>query len=129
MRPIEYDLKIIRAIKALRILKCIKQINIANALQISQPSYCKIESGIWAITVGQMRIIAKELDVSTTQILTIAEADFIINFKITPLSEILLKFVLMLENKNENDDFEKEEMEFILSKIKEGYRKSQKNLI
>ncbi|MEI6596140.1 MAG: helix-turn-helix transcriptional regulator [Bacteroidota bacterium] len=123
MRHLEYDKKLARTIKVLRELKRIKQFVISNALDMTQATYCKIEKGEIAITPGQLKIISEELGTSNFQILAIVEADNIINIKHTTLSEILLKFVQMVEGVNENSKLTSEELEFLIQKIRHRHQK------
>ena len=118
--PTSYDIKIINAVKALRLLRNINQEYIARCIDLSQSAYCKIETGQRALTISQLRIIAKELKTTHFQILAIADADDNDNFNLTSLSEILIKFVIMFEGKNAIS-FTEEELEMIISKIRTAY--------
>jgi len=66
-----FDQKIANTIKSLRSTKRYKQTAIAEALGMSQSYYSKIEKGIKPISVGQLDIIAKQLNTNITDILSI----------------------------------------------------------
>jgi transcriptional regulator with XRE-family HTH domain len=121
MKPLEYDLKIIKIIKALRAPAILKQINLAHALDIDQSSYSRIERGDLAMTPGQLKIVANLLQTSHFQVLALADSTDNKEFKSTSLSEILIKTTLMLEGKTNDLNFTEDEMEFVISKIREKY--------
>jgi transcriptional regulator with XRE-family HTH domain len=125
MKLLEYDLKIIKTVKALRELRGIKQVIVANALEIDRTTYTRVENGEVAITAGQLKIIASALNTSTFQIMAIADADDNIDFKMTSLSDILVRFVLMSKELGDKINFSEEELEFIIGKIKSFYFKNQ----
>jgi transcriptional regulator with XRE-family HTH domain len=127
MKLLEYDLKVIRTVKALRELRKLKQFIIANALGIDRTTYSRIENGELPISFGQLKIIAGELDTSVFQIMAIADADDDLDFKMTSLSDILVRFVLMNEGKDSKITFSEEEFEFIIGKIKAHYSKNSQN--
>ncbi|MFN4083300.1 MAG: helix-turn-helix domain-containing protein [Bacteroidia bacterium] len=128
MTNLEYDIKIAVAIKALRELRRIKQHIIANALNITQATYCRIEMGKIPITLGQIKVISKELNTSVFQILAIVEKDDMIDFKYEALSDILIKFVLMFETNGEEEKIiSKNELDYIINKIKAHYELLRKN--
>jgi transcriptional regulator with XRE-family HTH domain len=124
MKPLEYDYKVIRTVKALRELRQIKQLVLADALGLERSTYSRIENGELPITFGQLKIIAKELNTSVFQIMAIADADDDIDFNLTSLSDILVRFVLMSDTKGPRVTFAEEELEFIITKIKGFYSKN-----
>jgi transcriptional regulator with XRE-family HTH domain len=116
MKPSDFDLKIIKAIKAFRLLRGIKQVNLAKHLEMTESNYCKIEKGRKALTVGQVKIIANYLGVPLFQITCFAEGDEIINFKLSPLSKILIEYALILQKRGEEVGFTEEELKFVILK-------------
>lgn len=124
MKLLEYDLKVIRTVKALRELRQVKQVTIALALDIDRTTYSRIENGELPISFGQLKIIASELNTSVFQIMAIADADDDLDFKMTSLSDILVRFVLMHEGKSQKIAFTEVELEYIIGKIKTHYSKN-----
>lgn len=118
MTTLEYDIKLASTIKAYRELRRIKQSTIAEAMGITQTAYCKIENGDAAISPGQLKIIASVLKTSMLQILVIVEGSELINFQFTPISELLLEFVKMVEGYDKTTVLSDDELEFIIEKIK-----------
>ncbi|WP_317899531.1 helix-turn-helix domain-containing protein [Aurantibacillus circumpalustris] len=119
MKPQEYDLRIVKVIKALRGTSFIKQINLANALNIDQSTYSRIEKGELSFSPGQLKIVAQALQTSHFQILTLADCDNIIDFNTTSYTQTLIKFILMITEKRQDLNFTMEELDFLISKIKE----------
>jgi transcriptional regulator with XRE-family HTH domain len=101
----------------------VKQISMAEALGMDESNYCKLEKGYKPLSLGQLKTIATHLQASYLQILLLAEGDDLINFKYSPLSTILLEYIMMLEKRGEETGFSKEELEFLIAKIKESYLK------
>jgi transcriptional regulator with XRE-family HTH domain len=93
LKPTDYDIRIIQAIRALRELRGVKQKSIGLELDMTESNYNKIEKGYKTMSVSQLKTIAKTLDVSVFMILALAESDRLVDNKIVPLSDILLKFV------------------------------------
>lgn len=123
MNQQEYNLKIARAIKALRELRRVKQQIVADNLSLGRSSYCKIENGEIILNPGQLKVIAQTLNITVFQIFAIAEADDIINFKSTCLSDILLWFVLNKTEKQYQFEIGEEGLTFIIESIKRSYYK------
>ncbi len=118
MRHLAYDLKLATTLKAYRELKQIKQTVIANAINVSQATYSKIESGEIAITPGQLKAISIALGTSNFQILAIVEANEVFKGNYISLSELLLNFSKMLAGIEAKHTLTDEELEFIIKKIK-----------
>jgi transcriptional regulator with XRE-family HTH domain len=125
MNQHEYNLKIARTIKALRELRRVKQQVLADNLCIGRTSYSKIENGEILLNPGQLKIIAQTMNTSVFQIFAIAEADELINFKSTCLSDILLWFVSHNHEKPYQIDLGEEGLTFIIEKIKTNYYKTK----
>ncbi len=75
MKPTEYDLKIIKIVKALRESNRLGQKNIADELKIDQSTYSRIEKGESAFTYGQLKIVAKLFKTHHLRIIVLAEED------------------------------------------------------
>lgn len=125
MNQHEYNLKIARTIKALRELRRVKQQVLADNLFMGRSTYCKIENGEILLNPGQLKVIAETLNTSVFQIFAIAEADELINFKSTCLSEILISFVLMHKPETYHLNIGEEGLTFIIEKIKKSYHKTE----
>ena len=52
----------------------LQQIDIASALGIMQPAYSRIEQGGTSITVAQLRVIARKLEIAPSQLLDEADS-------------------------------------------------------
>ena len=96
MKPNEPDIKVACAIKAIRLLRGTKQINIANALTMSEGFYCKIENGKHVLSLGQLYSIADYFKVNCKVILGVAEIISSDTNDIEPLSKIKIEFLLTL---------------------------------
>jgi transcriptional regulator with XRE-family HTH domain len=123
MKPNEFELNVIKALKAIRKLKGAKQYNVGSALGMTTSNYCKLECGQKAISIDQLRRAAEYLQTSYLQILVMAEGELNSKFKANPLSIILVEYVLRLAERDENTGFTKEELESLISKIREHYNK------
>lgn len=73
MQYLEYDLKLMQALKLVRKQRGLKQINIANDLEIDRSLYCRIENGEVAISTGQLLQIISALRTNLHTIQTIAD--------------------------------------------------------
>lgn len=123
MKPNAYELRIMNAVKTLRKLKDLKLINIAFVLNTSESNYCKIENGRKALTLAQLEAIAVYFKTTVIQIIALGEADYNGKFELNPLSKILVEHVLLLAKRGEDISFTKEELERLISKIREHYEK------
>lgn len=65
----EFDMQIMQVVKLIRNYKCIKQSQIAAALQIDRTSYSKMENGTNSFTPSQLELIATELQIQPSAIL------------------------------------------------------------
>lgn len=75
MKPTDFDLKIIKIVKHLRILNRVGQKNIAYELKINQSTYSRIEKGETSFSHGQLKIIAILLKTNHLQIIHSAESE------------------------------------------------------
>lgn len=121
MKPREFELNVIRAVRAIRLLKEEKQINIARALSMTDSNYCKIERGEKAITLEQLRIVSNYLKTSYLQILIIAESKLNNTQNYISLSQILVNYVYKLASKENNEKPNKEELITLIEKINDYY--------
>lgn len=69
----KFDLLVIKAIKQFRKIRRIKQDSIANALEMTQSNYCKLEKGLIPPTVGQLERIATAMNITIFEILDLAQ--------------------------------------------------------
>lgn len=122
MKPQELELKIVRAIKSLRISKNLKQINLARALKISESNYSKIESGKKALTISQLKTISDYLGISYLAVVLQAEADDLIDRTINPIGDLLVEYHALLEKRNKELNFSKLELTSLLEEFR---RKNQ----
>jgi transcriptional regulator with XRE-family HTH domain len=91
---------------------------VALDLGMSECNYSKIENGYKTISIGKLRKIAKSLDVSLFLILALAESEHLVEDKLVPLSDILLKFIQAI--RNEENELSEDEVSFILSRIRQS---------
>jgi hypothetical protein len=126
MKHLDYDIQVMRIIKALREQRSLKHKNLALPLDINRTTYGRIEKGKIAFTPGQLRIMAKELNTTHFHILTCADAFDDYGFKANSFIEVLLKFILMTEGKGSDVNFTQDELDFIISKLKEKYAQVNK---
>jgi hypothetical protein len=73
MKPLEFDLKIIKVVISLRELNCIGQKNIYSELSMSQATYCRKEKGKSAFTGGELKLIASFFKISYSELIELAE--------------------------------------------------------
>jgi transcriptional regulator with XRE-family HTH domain len=85
---------------------------------MSECNYSKIENGYKTISIGKLRKIARSLDVSLFLILALAESEHLVEDKLVPLSDILLKFIQAI--RNEENELSEDEVSFILSRIRQS---------
>ncbi len=105
-----YNNCIALTIKAIRILKGVKEIHIADALYINRSTYCRKENGITEITMGELRVISETINTSIYDILKIS--DFWNNFNATSYNKTalitnFLNYVSILINHQITDEVSK----------------------
>jgi transcriptional regulator with XRE-family HTH domain len=118
MKQTGYNFRIARTIKALRKMRVLTQNEMAEALCVNRSSYSKLENGEVAITVECLKIVSKILETSVFQIHVMVEADILIDFKLTCLSEILIRYTNLIVKLGDEPVLNKSELEFIIKKIK-----------
>jgi transcriptional regulator with XRE-family HTH domain len=121
MKQLGYNFKVAHAIKAMRKLRGLTQNQVADALCIERSVYSKLENGETAIVVDYLKLISDVLATSVFQILVIAEADILINFKLTSLSDILIRYTLLMEGRTAELTLSDDELKFIITKVKSFY--------
>lgn len=122
MKPKAFEQKVIKTIKAIREMKGLQHLPWAAALGMSECNYSKIEKGESAISIEWLKILSEFLGVSYYQVLMLAEGPDLMDSKFNPLSKILVEYVLLLEARGGNIGFTKEELEELISKIKDYYK-------
>jgi transcriptional regulator with XRE-family HTH domain len=128
MQPPNYNLRIANTIKALRKLRGLTQQELANALFIERSAYSKLENSKVAVTVECLKEVTVTLKTSVFQILAIADADVLINFRLTSLSEILIRYTSFIQGNDKGKDLSKDELEFIITKMKSCYSKEDNSI-
>jgi hypothetical protein len=121
MKQYEYDLKLIKLVKALRERNGFKHINLSEPLGISRTTYGRIENSELSFTPAQFKIMAHELNTNHIQLLSLADSDVSEYFHNTTLSTLLIKTLKMLEGKNDKIDFSEAELYFVIDLIKKKY--------
>jgi len=107
-------------------LQQVKQVNLANVLGITEAAYCKYEAGrkgedgAKAFSGAAIVKIANYLKVSPSFILYLADPETLNGFEPTPLAKIVVEYIQKLHDRSEVNSFTKEELELLISKIKEG---------
>lgn len=123
MKANNFDIKLAKAIKAFRIFKGAKQVNMATALKMTEANYCKLEKGYRPITGGELYSIAATLKVPLCQIIWLAEGDVKLNFELKPLSLLIVEYAMMQNAEGHVSGFTNEELSFLIDKIKRAYNK------
>ncbi len=123
MKKHKYDLKVMRVIKAVREVKNLKQLAMANALDMSEGNYNKIENGHHHVELWQLRILAKELKISLHQIVIIAEAEEEIDFGKAAPPDILNECIRLIDSHGTELKLANDELERVILKIKKSYYK------
>lgn len=113
-----YNLRIAKTIKALRKLRYLTQQEMADVLFIERSAYCKLENGDVQITVEALKKISEVFETSVFQIIAIAEADMLINFRLTSLSQILINYTAYVQGTTNITSLSSDELEFIITKMK-----------
>lgn len=123
MKIYEYDLKVIMVVKALRNFYDLKQYELAEVLCLERSVYSKIEHGERALTIGELRRIAKHFKITVFEIFLIAEADVSIDFKKRSLEEILKIIETNNSNIVEHLNLNSDNLTLIIQNIKNSYSK------
>jgi transcriptional regulator with XRE-family HTH domain len=118
MKTLEYDLKVITTVKALREARGIKQFEFAKVLGFSESYYSKYEHGCKAFTTGQLKLIGKVMQISHLQIIAIADVYDDENYRISPLANIIAKFVHMFDGHLKSVGLNEEELNILLDETK-----------
>lgn len=121
MKPLEYDLKVMRTVKAISELKGIDQSALANCLNMDNYRFSLVEKGEVGITPGQLNMIANELNVSITLILAIANADEKMNFGSSDTSTLQPKILNLFIGEKEKFGVDEHDMRSVVGKIKTAY--------
>jgi transcriptional regulator with XRE-family HTH domain len=100
MKLYEYDLKMGITVKFLRKSKYVKQIAVAKGLGMSICNYSKYESGKYAFTAGQLKTVGTIIDVPFIQIVALADAYDEKTHNVTPLSNVVVELLKILDDKN-----------------------------
>jgi transcriptional regulator with XRE-family HTH domain len=117
----DLDKRVMNTVKAMRLLRRLPQKIIASELCMTQCNYSRLEEGEIAFSLSQLHKIAKTLDTSILQLLAIADADKQIGQRITPLSEIILRFVKMRAGCFDKNKFDAEELTLIISAMHDWF--------
>ncbi|MCW3076120.1 MAG: hypothetical protein JWO32_729 [Bacteroidetes bacterium] len=127
MRTLPFDLEVAKTIRSLRINKKIKQDTVAYALNMSRSNYTRLENGDWAMTLGQLTIIARELGTTPVQILLSTNDGSNKVFNASIFLEIVIDLILLIDRKS-SATYSEKELDFIIKKIKSLYEmKNQTN--
>lgn len=122
MRCDEKDLKILKAIKALRMARYVKQSTMAEALGINQTQYSRIEAGQRSLTLHQIRVISDTLKVPELLFWAMSMDEIQLKNQNSVLSQVLLEFVYLTENIKPDAHISEEELDFILEKIRKRHK-------
>jgi transcriptional regulator with XRE-family HTH domain len=122
MKPKALELKVIQVVKTLRLIKNEKQYEFAEVLGMTECNYSKIESGHKALSLDRLKVLSEHLNIPHYLILMLADGLDLINSKFNPLSKIIVEYVLALEKQNGNTGFTEQELEDLITKIKEHYK-------
>ena len=121
MKTNEFAIRVANIVEALRDLRGLKQIELANALGIDISNYSRVENGHRPFDVAELETVAKKLQTSVVQIILLADTSVLINNQLQPMSKILLDFISNVNVGNQN--FALTELE--LKKLFEMLRNNQ----
>lgn len=123
MQYLEYDLKLMLAIKLIRKQRGLKQINVANDLGIDRSLYCRIENGEVAISTGQLLQIIAVLRTTLQTVQNIADILVLENgFDFT--DDGFQGIFIASFKRVELNQITKEEINSIFNELKKHYSKS-----
>jgi transcriptional regulator with XRE-family HTH domain len=94
----EKDHKILKAIKAFRLARYVKQSTMAEALGINQTQYSRIEAGQRSLTLQHIRVISDTLKVPELLFWAMSMDEIQLKNQNSVLSQVLLEFVYLTEN-------------------------------
>lgn len=121
MKPLLYDLELMKLIKALRERSGFKHINLSDAIGVDRSTYSRMESGELCFTPGQFKIMAHTLETNQYQLYFLVDSKGDKQFFNTTLSTILIKTIKMLEGKDAAIEFSEAELMFVINLIKKKY--------
>lgn len=125
----DYNKRVATTIKSLRILKKLKQSNIANVLCIDQSVYCRMENGEVDITTGELRIISDVLNSSIFQIISITEYGFneeVSHQNSISLAGLIVNYMLSELNHKPIDEYSESDYKKVLNIIQKQLEKMHK---
>ena len=102
MQYLEYDLKLMLALRAVRKIRGLKQVNVANDLGIDRSYYCRIENGEVPVSTGQLRQIALALNTTLNCLQSIADVISNVDLESATAEEISQKFFISPLTENHN---------------------------
>jgi transcriptional regulator with XRE-family HTH domain len=117
MHYLEYDLKLMLAVRAVRTLRGLKQVNVANDLGIDRSHYCRIENGEVPVSTGQLKQIAIVIDTTLNCLQNIADVISDVDLGSASSEEIYQSFIISSLTENHNI-FTKSELLSIFSETK-----------
>ncbi len=123
MKPNDFAIRVANIVEALRDLRGVKQVELANALSIDISNYSRVENGHRPFDVAELETVAKKLRTTVLQIILLADTSIWVNNQLQPLSKILLDFVSNVNAANLNQVFTEIELKQLFEKL----RNKQKN--
>lgn len=123
MKPNDFAIRVANIVEALRYLRGVKQVELANALGIDISNYSRVENGHRPFDIVELETVAKKLRTTVLQIILLADTSILVNNQIQPLSKILLDFVSNVNATNINQAFTEIELKQLFEKL----RNSSKN--
>jgi transcriptional regulator with XRE-family HTH domain len=112
-----YRIRLGGAIRVIRSHKDIKQDYAAYQTGMTQSNFSKIENGLVSIASEDLLLIASAIKTTPQQLVYMATADKNNLPEFISLTEILVKFIKVLENENEEISFSDDEFHLLLSRI------------
>ena len=122
MKCDDKDQKILKAIKAFRLARYVKQSTMAEALGINQTQYSRIEAGQRSLMVRHIRVISETLKISELFFWALSMDEIELKNQNSVLSQVLLEFVYLTENLDPDSNISEEELDFILEKIRKRHK-------
>lgn len=129
MNKTDYNQRTALTIKALRILKRVKQVNVANALCLDPSVYSRMENGDVIMTIGEVRIIADTLGISILKILAIVEYEFkaeITTHNVASLATVIMNYIATELKQETLGEFSESDYKKVMNIIQKALKNPRK---
>lgn len=118
MKTNEFAIRVANIVEAMRDMRGVKQIEMANALGIDISNYSRVENGHRPFDVAELEIVAKKLKTNVLQIILMADTSILINNEVQPLSKMLLDFISKVYPGNRHQALTELELKRLFEKLR-----------